>query len=333
MRTSLWVRKALRLLFLILLAQGFVSIAAASCYVLLGNVVQETRDLATLTRVYSTKVSGQTPAVKDHHLGLPEKQRIIYPSTAYLDGIFAAAVEAKEKSPEFGVAVLEGIEIGTRYLLLNEENSLGTHVAFHLHDKIAWTFDFEIGAGKNGASSQRNYLKGRGHFEQNMTFDRKDFEFSENGEAPSFVDSAQMYAEMAKRGLTYGDMYRGLSNIYVQGDICAAEVVPHADINYADHAVPPAILDIALHATAAVVMNHSRMPPGAGALPKRFGHVEFNTRARLTPGQSLPVYLRVKSIAEDEKGSLRLVYNLLLTTADGEPVVYISDGELAVVKP
>jgi len=332
----MFLRLSRKILFVFSLALFFVQAHASStrkCYVLLGEPAQTT---VPNTQSFSATVSSATPSIAGHMLGSAQKLRVIYPAMANWDGIFAAALSnnAIDSHP---VTVFENATLNlVAPLLLPGSRTEAPPPEFKLLTDIQITGPLHFNFALNSATSTGKVslrTSGSGFYSDSMTHDPTQFNFNESG-LVTRIDSNTLYGEFASRGMTYQGLYRGLHDIEVQNDRSRGKITLNSNLMLESHAVPPAVLDSALHALAAIVFYGSgdwNFAPKAAAIPTRFGHVEYNSAVILSVGETLNAYARIIQIT-GEAPNQSIIYEVLLTNSAGDAILFIKNGEVTTAK-
>lgn len=305
---------------------------APGCYRLLGERVE-----AEGTQTFTANISVVSPDwLADHLVGKEGKIMAVYPAAAYLDGAFAAVRAQPAKAGQHSI-VLSEVEITSGLPLLQGRNgnppkavSIKTAVT-----KTPLGFAFSVtGRGEN--------MKGKAELGMPATTIGGQAAAAFQSQRPFHVlPASDLYTELKKRGLPYGEKFRLLKNIKVQGDTAVAEIVPHPSLDFSQHVLHPVITDNALHVVAAImVTNHAgwTVPPefeNAVALPMGFDRVELNA-ARATQAKGVftceakitAFKVAETGVAEGDKHKVTAKYDLTLRNTEGEVVLTIVGGRL-----
>ncbi len=301
------------------------------CSVLLGNEVQANTHQ---TQSYVSSISANHPSISGHRLGTPPA--VIYPGTAYWDAVFSAAT-LNDLSNDTPIAIFEDTNIAKRPFILPESKDGGPAEEFKLQSNFqnteALNFDFSIYSSRKDKPGQLRF-EGKGRFDSTMSFDRAQFNF-DNTKGTAALDSTAFYSNLATRGLAYGESYQGLKNIEVQGNLSQAKIKLDPNPDFSSHALPPAVLDNALHSVAAILVANIPgwpIPANEVALPVSFSTVEFNSKIKIAANEELFVNARVQSVEAVPNSGLEIKYDVLLTNAAGEAIVFIRNGMLRSTK-
>jgi hypothetical protein len=295
---------------------------AMLCYKLLGDVAPH---LAPTT--YVTTITSNTPSVKDHVMG--QDAKVIAPSPAYIDGALSAALNHPSAAGN-PIIILENASLPSAAFVLpgGKVFDLKTHLA----TEDGKTFKVEVSAAPTGTERSRVYFKADGRFEPHAVL--PDVGSFETSRPIKEVDAAEYYKELASRGIKFGPTFLGLSRIQVQGAKANGEITPHKDVEFDGHAIPPPLLDSAIHTAGAILMVNEPgwdLPPKFVALPTSYRRIYYHA-GRAGKADKFFCAASVEKVFSGEKGQIQVEFNVVLRNDKGEAIVVLEGGVLTIAK-
>jgi acyl transferase domain-containing protein len=253
---------------------------------LLGQEVSTPQQVASGIREFSARLSADSPEYLADHVVLG---RVVFPGTGYLETLLALqdAVYGDTRRPILDVRVREPL-----FLALDEATDVRTRLLAAGPGPVA----VEIVSRANGSdeSVERTHVTaafGDPELADVLTEAGRHLSAAAQnaGEPDETIGTDDVYAAYTAVGLQYGPAFRRMQKVARYGTDLAVGEMHGLDGGPVEH-VPPAILDAATHAYAAIGDD------GHSYLPVRYGWFRLFKKPR---AQALRILLRTDPVCPD----------------------------------